>query len=116
MKRLALAFAPALAVSLVLLPGTAGAQHHAHGVHEGSTSTGCCVFIGPGRDFAPRPFGLHHHFFFPPSSTVILVNPVSQPVWTWAQGFWGWDGWQWVWIPGRWAFPSQGLILRNPCD
>lgn len=111
MKRLALAFALALAASLALLPGAAGAHHRHHGFH-GGFSAGCCVFIGPGHAFAPRPFGLHRHFFaspgfFPPSSTFIVVDPTAQPVWVWMPGSWWWNGAQWVWWPGHWTLSIQ---------
>ncbi len=112
MRRIALAFALALAVSLVLLPGAAGAHHHHR--HHGFV-VGCCVFIAPVSPF------IHHHFFhgfidprFGPSlgDRVVVVEP--QPVWV--PAFWQWTGFQWVWAPGHWIVPSQGLILRNPCD
>ncbi len=111
MKRVALALS--LVIGLTLLPGAAGAHHRHHGVF-----VGCCVFIAPVSPF------VHHHFFhngfidprFGPS--VIVGSPavvvVPQPVWV--PGVWQWTGFQWVWMPGHWAIPSQGLLLRNPCD
>jgi len=100
MKRLALAFVLALAVSLTLLAGAAGAHHGHHGFHGG-----CCVFIGPVSPFFPHPFGLHRHFFFPPSSTFIVVDAAPQPVWV--PGSWWWNGFQWVWWPDHWVFLGQ---------
>ena len=113
MKRFALAFALALAVSLTLLAGAAGASPR-HGGHvtvfvgPGFQPT-CCVFIGPRHSFG------HHLFFnngfigpgFAPS--VIVTNPVvvvePQPVWV--PDSWWWNGFQWVWWPGHWVFLGQ---------
>ena len=109
MKRLALAFALALAASLTLLAGVAGAHHRHHGFH-GGFNAGCCVFIQPGPTFVHRPFVPHRHFFisngfFPPGSNFIVVAPAPQPVWV--PGSWWWNGFQWVWWPGHWVFLGQ---------
>ena len=117
MKRLALAFALALAVSLTLLAGVAGASPRHGGFHGGHVTvfvgpgfqSACCVFIGP------RHFFGHHHFFnngfIDPrfGSSVIVGGPVvvvePQPVWV--PSSWWWNGFQWVWWPGHWAFFGQ---------
>ena len=113
MKRLVLAFALALAVSLTLLVGAAGAHHRHH-----TFFVGCCVFISPGDPFVHHHF-IHHGFIDPRfgpsvigSSPVVVIQ--RQPVWV--PGFWRWTGWQWMWMPGHWFVHGQKVLLRNPCD
>ena len=109
MKRLALAFALALAVSLTLLTGAAGAHHRHHGFRGGHVT----VFIGPPFIVPHRHFFIHHGFFAP-GFTFIVVDPAPRPVWV--PGFWRWDGFDRVWVPGHWFVPGHRLLLRNPCD
>ncbi len=128
MKRVGLAVA--LAVSLSLVPGVASAGHRHHGVHTGFHAGHATVFISPhpgfihGHPFAHQPFVVQRHFihpgFIPPGfidprfGSTFIVAPAPQPVWV--PGVWWWDGFQWVWVAGHWVFPQRGLFLRNPCD
>lgn len=110
MKRIALALVLSLAIALTVLPGAAWAHHRHHGVFAG-----CCVFIGQGHPLVHENFFFVNHGFVHPhrffihdgfiplrdGSTVIVVDPVPQPVWV--PGFWWWSGFQWVWVPGHWA-------------
>src|SRR5262249_13637885 len=115
MKRLALAFALEIAVSIAMLPPAAsawGRGGHGHGVvvaGPGFVVAGPRVhapfpvvrpfprpvFVAPHAVFAPRPV-----FVAPPA--VVFAPPVpffASAPWPGCVRWW-WNGWRWVWVRG----------------
>jgi len=108
MKGVGLVLALALVVSLMLLPGAAGA---ADAVHNPSKVAVRSRPTDVGHERNP---GFIHRRTNQPLGSPVIVVPV--PRWLWVPGFWWWNGFDWVWVPGRWAFAGHTLLLRNPCD
>lgn len=51
----------------------------------------------------------------PPPPRAVVVRPAPPaPSYTWANGYWDWNGAQWVWVNGRWIAPRAGYVYVAP--
>ena len=104
MRRLALAFVLAIAVSSVMLPSTASAwTRGGHGRGHGVVVAGPGFVVAGPRIPVPvpvvRPFP--HRVFVAPRPVVVAPPvPFFAPVPGPGCAHWWWNGWRWVWVRG----------------
>ena len=104
MKHLASVVVLVLAVGMLVMPGTAAANHLGY-----PHAPGAGVQFGPNGYVAPTPvpapplprFETPRHRFGYPSGAPNYVVP--QPTWVWQPGWWNWNGQQWAWTPSQWV-------------
>ena len=110
MRRLALAFVLAIAVSSVMLPSTASAwTRGGHGRGHGVVVAGPgFVVAGPRipvpvpvvRPFPHRVFVAPRPVFVAPRAFVAPPVPFFAPPPLPGCAHWWWNGWRWVWVRG----------------